>query len=55
MPMDVEPHPLGAFLLREVDGKGTVVYHAAMERMEDGEERFVSHFATCPQAKEWRA
>jgi hypothetical protein len=48
MPLNAEPTPDGDFVL-DADGEH---YHAA--EPETTLARHLSHFATCPQSREWR-
>jgi hypothetical protein len=63
MPLDREPDPGGSWLLEPspVPGKRELVaYYVPPERLlrpydpSEGRARRTSHFATCPQADEWR-
>lgn len=48
MPLDAEPHPDGNVEIVDVDGRPVAVVHAEGQRcMFDG-ERWMPHFATCP-------
>lgn len=51
MPIDAEPVPDGSLVITTQKG-GTMV--RPMAPGEDAERRYVSHFATCPQAGAWR-
>lgn len=56
MPLDAEPDPLGLVeVLDELAGPGTpyAVVHGQQTLLDDG-NRYTSHFATCPQAAQWR-
>ena len=57
MPIDAVPVPGGNVLVRQ--GKKSTQLYAKVAGKSDGngdgqEERYTSHFATCPQASEWR-
>lgn len=54
MPIDTMPVENGNVIVRQ--GKLTTKLYAKVDtaKANDGEERFTSHFATCPQANEWR-
>jgi hypothetical protein len=54
-PLDAEPTPDGRVLL-EPDGIHARVVSAqrAMEARAAGEQTYTSHFATCPDKREWR-
>jgi hypothetical protein len=60
IPLDPDPTTKGNIVLTGVslpDGTPIVrMLSAAQKDREPGmfEERFVSHFATCPESKEWR-
>ena len=49
MPLDFDPSPIGNLVVI----KG-VARHVTPEDRELHRETYVSHFATCPQAGEWR-
>lgn len=53
MPVDVAPVVDGNLVIEREGPTPEVRYLAADEETE--KDRYVSHFATCPQAKEWRA
>ena len=57
MPVDLEPSPAGN-ILADLSAAGGVVLSAAALRVvkeeTPDEPLYVSHFATCPQAGEWR-
>jgi hypothetical protein len=54
MPIDPVPNPAGNIILRErAAGLEPVAVYTSAPPAE-GEKRFTSHFATCPQAKKWR-
>jgi hypothetical protein len=52
MPLDPEPRPDGNIVLRRLAFEGPLIAHylAAGEEPAADEERYVSHFATCPNA-----
>jgi len=52
IPLDVEPVPTGNLILV---GKGNVpmVHFLTADEQPEG-DRYVSHFATCPQSKAWQ-
>lgn len=53
MPIDSIPDPNGNLLVRQ--GKQSTNLYAQVDTSKEGdEERYTSHFATCPQANEWR-
>lgn len=61
MPIDAEPVPDGNVLLtgRRVETRrGTLAPECRVEgdtpMFPDGADRYMSHFATCPQADQWR-
>jgi hypothetical protein len=51
MPIDAEPVAGGNVELEEVDAVVTLAHYVEPE---PDVERYISHFATCPQAKDWR-
>lgn len=51
MPVDAEPRADGNVSIIELDG---VQYHHTRQLWDPG-PFYVSHFATCPDAEEWRA
>jgi len=54
-PVDVEPVEDGNVLLSLRGGTGLVARVLKKgEEVEDGRNRYTSHFATCPQSKTWR-
>jgi hypothetical protein len=56
MPLDAQPYdgddPSGLFVIRVVDGKALAI--AVPPEAFAGEPLYRSHFATCPQADQWR-
>lgn len=57
MPVDAEPSLMGNLWLDYAgDGSDPVARPVTLENahLEETETRFVSHFATCPEAGEWR-
>ena len=55
IPVNEEPHALGQLLLRpSPEHDEPLVYHASTTPPDEGEFHYVSHFATCPQAGDWR-
>lgn len=58
MPVDAEPVEGGNVRLRgEADGERVIAEYPGKEAPSlfgDDRERYVSHFATCPQAQSWR-
>lgn len=56
IPIDDEPVEDGNIVIRWDWDKGENVAHYVGKDEEIGsdEERYVSHFATCPQSKNWR-
>lgn len=54
IPVDLEPdNENGSIVIR--DGIAKVLSRTGMNiSPEPGDVRYISHFATCPQAKEWR-
>lgn len=50
MPLDAEPVERGNVVLRD----GRAVYVSKGNPAEQNEPRYVSHFATCPQSRDWR-
>lgn len=56
LPIDPEPVPNGNVVPMWVDGERRVRIATADHPIPDDYtgDRFVSHFATCPQADEWR-
>jgi hypothetical protein len=54
MPLDVEPDPAGNLAIVEylADGTPVVAFDAGARALLD--LRYLSHFATCPQAGDWR-
>lgn len=56
MPVDAEPREDGNIVLRQ-DGETVVAEYPGKEHpslFEASRPRYVSHFSTCPQSKEWR-
>lgn len=57
MPLDADPSPKGDFVIvKHIDG-GTLavlVTPKTVEFYHDIKERYLSHFATCPDAGKWR-
>ena len=51
MPLDADPVPDGNLLL---DAEGKIHVLTADAATVPGVKRYVSHFATCPQADDWR-
>jgi hypothetical protein len=51
MPVDAEPVAGGNVELEEVDAVVTLAHYVEPE---PDVERYISRFATCPQAKDWR-
>ena len=57
MPVDLEPAPEGNVLADLAQGVGVVIPTGALADMKadtPDEPFYLSHFATCPQAGEWR-
>lgn len=58
MPVDPEPAPNGTFVLLRVGGELRARhYSVAMEHVSEvdrPQERYVSHWATCPDAQDFR-
>lgn len=55
MPVDAEPGPDGLLTLDTLASGVVVASHASAEQPGlFARERYTSHFATCPEAKEWR-
>ena len=48
MPIDAEPRPDGNLVLREG------VVRPFVPHVSTDTERWVSHFSTCPQSRDWR-
>ena len=56
MPVDAEPVEGGNVVLRR-DGEALIAEYPGKEHpslFEDDGVRYVSHFSTCPEGKEWR-
>ena len=52
MPVNVEPSERGNLVLT---GDSTIGFDVSvMDRKDDGHEYYLSHYATCPQAGQWR-
>lgn len=55
LPVDAEPNPAGSVELRERPGAIPVaIVHSAGDRPLFG-DRYLPHWAACPQADEWRS
>jgi hypothetical protein len=56
MPIDVDPVPDGNIIADLAQAVGVVVPAGALTFLDDtpDEARYRSHFASCPQAAEWR-
>lgn len=53
MPIDFEPHPDGT--IHVVGKRGTVLTEGALDRVRAlGQNLYLSHFATCPNAAQHR-
>jgi hypothetical protein len=53
MPVDAEPDPAGLVLVQ--DGQAMMMdAPASREDLQPGEQTYTSHYATCPQADQWR-
>lgn len=52
IPLDPDPDPKGNMVLDNNADDGTVI--AVYAKEEDSRARYVSHFATCPDAGMWR-
>jgi hypothetical protein len=53
IPLDVEPREDGNLVL-ERDAEGNDIARGFSPLIHTGKPRYVSHFATCPQANAWR-
>jgi hypothetical protein len=53
-PIDLEPNPKGNIILREREGSEARAIHGVPDEVWPDEPRHTSHFATCPNAAEWR-
>lgn len=51
MPLNAEPDPAGN--IEVLEGDWAVVHPAGQTTLDPG-ERWMPHWAVCPQAKEWR-
>ncbi len=56
MPVDAEPSPDGNIFPVDDDGmrNGVTVVVLGQPSLDDPDELWISHFATCDQADEWR-
>jgi hypothetical protein len=54
MPIDPEPHDSGNLVLRAQAHDEVELVLAVPPAAFPDEPRYLSHFATCPDAKEWR-
>ena len=52
MPVDAEPDPAGTFVLKYEGSQPVAVYDGM--HLDKDPERYTSHFATCPDADEFR-
>lgn len=52
MPIDINPNPNGNVIL--IDGVAHYVKDDPFEKPEETAKRYVSHFATCPNAQKHR-
>jgi hypothetical protein len=55
MPVDEDPSPTGPFVLEE-RGRDLVAHHINEKGLVFNRraDRFTSHYATCPEASDWR-
>jgi hypothetical protein len=58
MPLDVEPVPDGNVVIEPADGaippRARTLKKGEADTLPEGTLRYKSHFATCPQAGNWR-
>jgi hypothetical protein len=55
MPLNADPDPAGRFVLAAgAEGEPPTAIYVGEQEAREGEPRYVSHFATCPDRKDWR-